>query len=317
MEKDNKLIEDLSDKAISSSKDLFSYLKEPYDRAADSLIKAFVDHNSINEGDIDLVAVNLLARKWVRKIKRNKEIMDKANEQFNVLLKYYKNKSPNSININKPDDEWLDYFFEMSSMINDSSFQEIWAHLLMREHIEPGNVTKVMLNKLAMLDSKSAETFTKLCQLTYELILENEDECETSYIPLVVYENDFKEHYYTNEDFRNTLHKYMEYCPTDDELEFLSEVGLIKFNSKGENFIYFFDDIDANFSCDKGSIIIKGTYNEADRDYQVTTGYVFFTQIGLSLYRMLKNHYEEYEDLWIVLNNFVKSQDPDNKFLSV
>ena len=75
MEKDNKLIEDLSNKAISNSKDLFSYLKEPYDRAADSLIKAFVDHNSINEGDIDLVAVNLLARKWVRKIKRNIKIL--------------------------------------------------------------------------------------------------------------------------------------------------------------------------------------------------------------------------------------------------
>lgn len=62
-------------------------------------------------------------------------------------------------------------------------------------------------------------------------------------------------------------------------MEFLSEVGLIKFNSKGENFIYFFDDIDANFSCDKGSIIIKGTYNEADRDYQVTTGYVFLHKL--------------------------------------
>lgn len=35
------------------------------------------------------------------------------------------------------------FFFEMSSMINDSSFQEIWAHLLTREHIEPGNVKQI------------------------------------------------------------------------------------------------------------------------------------------------------------------------------
>ena len=86
---DKQLLFDSSDKIVSHSKDLFAYLNEPNEKSADILVKRFLEKNYLDENDIDAVAVNLLARKWVRKIKRAKSIMNKANNQFNLLIDRY------------------------------------------------------------------------------------------------------------------------------------------------------------------------------------------------------------------------------------
>ena len=68
MEVDKNLLIDSSDKIVSHSRDLFAYLKEPYEKSANILVQGFLDKNYLDENDVDAVAVNLLARKWVRKI---------------------------------------------------------------------------------------------------------------------------------------------------------------------------------------------------------------------------------------------------------
>lgn len=305
MEVDKNLIIDSSDKIVSHSRDLFAYLNEPYEKSVNILVKGFLDKKHLDEHDIDAVAVNLLARKWVRKIKRAKSIMDKANNQFNMLIDRCCEANIEKIKVSKPSDEWMDYFFDISSAVDNEAVQEIWAHLLLKEHLKPGEVSKVMLNRLALLDSDTAQAFSKLCTLVYELSLDD----EIRKIPLVIYENDIRESYFSDDKYKKLVDDYLEYCPNDDELELLSEVGLITMNLKDrEYYIYFSENIEAEFSCKNTKKIIKGKFDKEDNVYQVTTGYVFFTQVGLSLYNIIGDSQGEYENLGSILSTFVDSQ---------
>lgn len=305
MEVDKNLLIDSSDKIVSHSRDLFAYLNEPYEKSANILVQGFLDKNYLDENDVDAVAVNLLARKWVRKIKRAKSIMGKANNQFNMLIDRCSEADVEKIKVSKPSDEWMDYFFDISSAVDNEAVQEIWAHLLLKEHLKPGEVSKVMLNRLALLDSETAQAFSKLCTLVYELSLGD----EIRKIPLVIYENDIRESYFSNDKYKKLVDDYLEYCPNDDELELLSEVGLITMNLKDrEYYIYFSENIDAEFSCKTTKKIIKGKYDKEDDVYQITTGYAFFTQVGLSLYDIIKDSQGEYENLGSILSVFVDSQ---------
>lgn len=305
MEVDKNLLIDSSDKIVSHSRDLFAYLNEPYEKSANILVQGFLDKNYLDENDVDAVAVNLLARKWVRKIKRAKSIMGKANNQFNMLIDRCSEADVEKIKVSKPSDEWMDYFFDISSAVDNEAVQEIWAHLLLKEHLKPGEVSKVMLNRLALLDSDTAQAFSKLCTLVYELSLDD----EIRKIPLVIYENDIRESYFSNDKYKKLVDDYLEYCPNDDELELLSEVGLITMNLKDrEYYIYFSENIDAEFSCKTTKKIIKGKYDKEDDVYQITTGYAFFTQVGLSLYNIIRDSQGEYENLGSILSVFVDSQ---------
>lgn len=305
MEVDKNLLIDSSDKIVSHSRDLFAYLNEPYEKSANILVQGFLDKNYLDENDVDAVAVNLLARKWVRKIKRAKSIMGKANNQFNMLIDRCSEADVEKIKVSKPSDEWMDYFFDISSAVDNEAVQEIWAHLLLKEHLKPGEVSKVMLNRLALLDSDTAQAFSKLCTLVYELSLDD----EIRKIPLVIYENDIRESYFSNDKYKKLVDDYLEYCPNDDELELLSEVGLITMNLKDrEYYIYFSENIDAEFSCKTTKKIIKGKYDKEDDVYQITTGYAFFTQVGLSLYNIIRDSQGEYEKLGSILSVFVDSQ---------
>lgn len=305
MEVDKNLLIDSSDKIVSHSRDLFAYLNEPYEKSANILVQGFLDKNYLDENDVDAVAVNLLARKWVRKIKRAKSIMGKANNQFNMLIDRCSEADVEKIKVSKPSDEWMDYFFDISSAVDNEAVQEIWAHLLLKEHLKPGEVSKVMLNRLALLDSDTAQAFSKLCTLVYELSLDD----EIRKIPLVIYENDIRESYFSNDKYKKLVDDYLEYCPNDDELELLSEVGLITMNLKDrEYYIYFSENIDAEFSCKTTKKIIKGKYDKEDDVYQITTGYAFFTQVGLSLYNIIRDSQGEYKNLGSILSVFVDSQ---------
>ena len=305
MEVDKNLLIDSSDKIVSHSRDLFAYLNEPYEKSANILVQGFLAKNYLDENDVDAVAVNLLARKWVRKIKRAKSIMGKANNQFNMLIDRCSEADVEKIKVSKPSDEWMDYFFDISSAVDNEAVQEIWAHLLLKEHLKPGEVSKVMLNRLALLDSDTAQAFSKLCTLVYELSLDD----EIRKIPLVIYENDIRESYFSNDKYKKLVDDYLEYCPNDDELELLSEVGLITMNLKDrEYYIYFSENIDAEFSCKTTKKIIKGKYDKEDDVYQITTGYAFFTQVGLSLYNIIRDSQGEYKNLGSILSVFVDSQ---------
>lgn len=297
-----ELIINGSEKLTSYSKDFFSYLREPYANAESHLIQEFQRKGIIDETDIEIAAAHLMVRKWVRKIRNRNSIISKANKQFDDILRKAENKNHN-VHFNKPDEDWLEYFEDLSSNVSNEVLQDIWALLLIREHLNAGNVQKVMLNTLALMDSKTCIAFSKLCELTYNLTIGD----ETRSIPLVIYDHDIRKITLNNDKDDKKFEDYLEFCPNDDDLELLSEIGLITMNLLDREYsIYFPGESEALFECEGFSRIAKGVYDEDDDVYTVFTGYAFFTQIGLSLYKML--NFKTYQYLPVILNGFVDAK---------
>lgn len=286
--------------AIGKGNDLFSYLREPTTRAEQVLYNALMENKGLEETDIDTATAQLLVRKWVKKIKNNKSIMDKANRQFEELLK---KASGNKIRAYRADEDWIDYFMDLTSVISNEAIQEIFANLLLKEHIEPGTVSKVMLNNMALLDARSARNFFSLCKLTYMLRIGEEDRV----IPLVFYDTEMYKMMKITGMKEEEFDEYFELCPSEEELEMLSEIGFITVAPHSNIYlIYYSEDSDATFSVEGFSKTVKGNYDETDETFSVFTGYVFYTQVGRALYNALKK--EMFGGLPTILNAFADMQ---------
>ncbi len=299
----NKLINELISSGINITKEqsgkIFSYLKEPQINAEKHLISALQNEGSIKPDDIEIAAMHLLVRKWVKRIKNSNSVIDKANKHFEELLHGVEYEGP----IHKPDEDWLEYFFDLVSKVSNETVQDIWSFLLIREHLENGSISKVLLNTLAMLDSKTANAFSTLCKLAYNLEIGGEERT----IPLIIYDYDVNKIIKKTGQDQSIFDEYLEICPNELELEMLSEVGLITMNVIDREYaIYFPEESEAEFSCEGYTRIIKGVYNEEDDVYTVSTGYAFFTQIGLTLFNCIKG--KQYENLPLILDGFIEAQ---------
>ena len=273
--------------AIGKTNDLFSYLRESTTKAEQVLYNALVENKGLKETDIDIAAAQLLVRKWVKKIKNNKSIMDKANRQFEELLK---KTNEHEVKVYRADDDWIDYFME-------------FANLLLKEHVEPGTVSKVMLNRMALLDACSARNFFSLCKLTYKLRIGEEDRI----IPLVFHDTEMYKMMKITGRREEEFDDYFELCPSEEELEMLSELGFITVAPHSNIFsIYYSEDSDATFSVEGFSKTVKGDYDEEDETFSVFTGYIFYTQVGLTLYNALKK--ERFDGLPMILDAFADIQ---------
>lgn len=301
------LVIDASENAIKHSKDFFSYLREPYSNAENVLIKALNEKGHVDSNDIEIAAANLMVKKWVKKIKNHNSIIDKVNLQFEQVLASASSKE-GRVNLRRPDEDWLEYFFDLSSRISNEAVQQIWANILLKEHLNPGEISKVMLNTLALLDSNSANCFYKLCQLSYKLLIGD----ELRNIPLIIYENDIKKDLLRNENISTMFDEYLEFCPNENELELLSEIGLVTLSPHSrEYYIYYPEDGNATFSCNNFSKTIKGNFDHEDNVYMVQTGYIFFSQVGLALYNIIGGR--EYDNLDKILNLFINSQNSESE----
>lgn len=286
--------------AIGKANDLFAYLREPTSRAEQVLYNAVMENKGLKETDIDAATAQLLVRKWVKKIKNNKSIMDKANNQFEELLK---KASGDGIKAYRVDEEWIDYFMDITSVVSNEAVQEIFAKLLLKEHIQPGTISKIILNRMALLDACSARNFYSLCKLTYTLRIGEEDRI----IPLVFYDTEMYKMMKITGMKEEEFDEYFELCPSEEELEMLSELGFITVAPHSNIYsIYYSEDSDATFLAEGFSKTVKGDYDETDEIFSVFTGYIFFTQVGLTLYNALKK--EMFHGLPIILDAFADIQ---------
>lgn len=65
----------------------------------------------------------------------------------------------------------MEYFLDKSSLISNESVQNIWSAILAGEREKRGSsVSKVMLDRLALLDDISAQSFGALLNLLFEQI---------------------------------------------------------------------------------------------------------------------------------------------------
>ncbi len=290
--------------AIGKAKDFFAYLREPQSKAEALLYKALFEKKQLEELDIDVAAAALLTRKFVRRINNNKSVIEKANKQFEALLSKASQKEVNRITVNKVEDDWMDYFLDITSVISDEAIQEIFASLLVAESVKKGSVKKILLNRMALLDSASANDFYNLCQLSYTLTIGGEERV----IPLVFHDTEMEKMREASNLSEKVLDEYFDFCPSEAGLDMLSELGFITCPPQSNIYsIYFAEESDAIFSVDDQELTIKGIYNSEEGYYQVSTGYAFFTQVGLSVCRAMKA--SPYKDLKKLLDAFVKMQD--------
>lgn len=296
----SKLISEIT----KEGKGVFAYLTEPYRDAEKLLTKSIDENGKIVEQDIYNVANQLLIRKFIKKIKNCESIINKAKLQFDRIL----NKASHNFSFTHPDSDWLDYFFDLASKVSNEAIQQLWARILVQEHTEKGFVKKILINTLALLDAESARCFQNLCSLTYQM--KADEDIRT--IPFVIYDNNIAnllEGYDGNID---SFQKYLDICPEEKELDYLAELGLITTTNLTESVycIYSTEKTNVTFSCRGGEITIESPFNEESNMYQTEVSFVFFTNVGYSLYKIL--NVTEFDGLFEILKRFAENQINDS-----
>lgn len=297
-----KIASDIGTDIIEQSKGIFSYLFDSYIISVDYLHKAIDDHGSINDEDIEAAINHLMVKKYIKKIKNNKKIIQKAEKQFDLLIQ--KNMDL-KCKKQKIDSEWLEYFFDMSSRVENEQVQEIWARLLLKEQLEPGAVRKVMLNTLSMMDSYTAQLFTNICSLKINVTIAEEQHT----IPFVLYEDNIDN---LTQNYKGNLEPFNNYkklCPTSTEIDILTELGLLNNTNLTDSMynIWFYEDSPVLFECNGYKKIVTASKSEEEGVYNVATSIADFTQIGLALSNALI--VDPFEDLGVVLNCFLENDN--------
>ena len=202
------------------------------------------------------------------------------------------------------DSDWLEYFLDMSSYTSNDVVQEIWARLLVKEHLQNNSVPKSMINTLALMDNNSAKIFTNLCRLA--IMYQTTDE-EEEIMPLIIGAHmfyDIREEY---PDEQEVFNSYESLRPSQKELELIGELGLITINTmQREYFVYFSDEKKIKFSYGEFEIESDGIRDEEDFKC-IGTGLVSFTNAGVALYNTLV--VDAFEEMPVLLEKFIKFQE--------
>lgn len=199
----------------------------------------------------------------------------------------------------------MSYYLDRASLIADESVQKLWSAILMQECHDSGSFRKVMLDRLALLDRKSAETFAALCRLSYDIDLSNSNEYS---IPFYI-RNDIlhkmlksNKTYYTKEQ----VMQYQEIRPDEIEMEVLQEIGLIQLsNPADESELYDSSKFNATVSIkDEMLFSPEPQHDESNDYYYLVTGQATYTSSGLALYNAIAPLYNVSDVLASTLNAF-------------
>lgn len=297
---------DIGDKLLTHTDGILSDLSEPKRKTEEFLYSIINEKGQISEEDFKKAALMLNVRKIHRQLKNYYKVLEKS-DSIIERTKLPKNQ------FSTPTDDWLEYFEDLSSKVSDSTMQEIWARLLVKERCETGSITKVMLNTFSLLDKESALSFEKLCNLTYKLTI---DDGRVRYIPLVLYDDilhGIVDGYRGQTDYQKAIGPFEEYqafLPKQEEIEYLSELNLIKLSAvHDESEIYSYNPMKLTFSVKELNFETCSLHSSEENYNFICTGQAFFTQTGLALYHALA--FEPYSHLFDVLKGYI-SYTADN-----
>ena len=156
---DKKNLFDLFGIMYSDVKNVLNDINNPKKVAQQYLIEQ-IKENNFNEDTIKNACIIMNVKK---NLKRTKNLINMIDEAEQII-----NKDKSLKKINTPDDEWLEYFEDLSSRVSDKAMQKMWARILAKEVTEESSgITKAMLNTISLLDKESATNFIKLCSLVY------------------------------------------------------------------------------------------------------------------------------------------------------
>lgn len=302
---DKKNLFDLFGIMYSDVKNVLNDINNPKKVAQQYLIEQ-IKENNFNEDTIKNACVIMNVKKILKRTKNLINIIDEAEQIIN------KDKSIKKINI--PDDEWLEYFEDLSSRVSDKAMQKMWARILAKEVTEESSgITKATLNTIALLDKESATNFIKLCSLVYTVQVVGGNFYT---IPLVLYDMDLTRILQKDGMMYNDLKKdYLSFCPTQNDLQYLSELGLITLSEadRGAD-IYSQEVMDLVFKGNESVLESGSIYDEEGKYYYIVTGQVNFTRIGLALYDTISS--EKYPYLDILLSKFISYQNSEDYLIN-
>lgn len=290
-----KAIAELGSKVVGSH---FFDMTQNKKNTSDFLQKVILEDGEINQENMKKAALMLSMNKIQKMLKRSCKIYMEADS---LICQIGKDKR-----VTRPSDDWLEYFEDLCCKAADETIQKMWARILVKEHLDSGSVTKAMMNVLALMDRTSAIAFEKICSLVYML------ECdggEVHYIPLVLY-NDILNHIIENSFeteegsvIREAIEDYSKYLPKQKEIEYLSELGLLKLSAvHDESEIYSQEQMELYFRVGTKIYVTQSIYSENDY-YYVPTGQAFFTQAGMALYHALNR--KSYNYLYEILKSYI------------
>lgn len=284
-----KALAELGSKIIDAN---FFDLTQDKRNMRDFLNKVILEEGEVSEENLKKAALILEMNKVQKQIKRSCRVYMEADK---IICKVGKS-------ISRPSDEWLEYFEDLCTKASNENIQKMWARILVKEHLDAGSITKAMMSSLAMLDGKSARAFAKICTLTFLLKCED-GECY--YIPLILYDDILMNIMECNRGKKaftkisENLKKYSKYLPSQKEIEYLSELGLLKLSPvHDESEIYSHKQMRLCFQVGKKVYETESICDEENGYYYIPTGQAFYTQAGLALYHALgKSHYKYLYDL--------------------
>lgn len=292
-----------------------SYIRK-YERSEDYLETVILEKGSLSNKDLE-IAARLYAIPMLRK--KYKNIANTLNKA-DVLCE--KRVQETGEKVTDVSGDWISYFMDRASIISEESIQSIFACLLTQECCENGTVRKVMIDRLALLDKKSAQIFIKLCQLTFSVkVSDGRDYC----IPLYLRDNilvelvksksiDFSEEQaveYQKFLTFNDLESEFQLSDFDSELDILQEIGLIKLSEDGDECdIYSSNSTTFNFLVGEEKISQLSLFDKKQNVYYVCTGNITYTKMGLELYNSIKAAYPlQYHGLKELLKAYIESQE--------
>lgn len=246
--------------------------------------------------DVDMeIAARLYAIPQMRKYYKNiSKILIKTGQ----LYEHWGGNKDEEIEINE---DWFNYFLDKAKIVSDEDVQMLWAAILTKECFEKGGFRKVMLDRLALLDRKSAALFQLLCGLTYNIeISDNRSYTIPLYIRGDIIQGMIRnnEVCFSKEDM-NAYRRYFKLegqllseMDLEDELEILQEVGLIKLSEEQDDCdIYSTDMAEFMLKVDNElSVEVIPQHDQNTNVYYILTGNATFTKMGLELYHILKKN---------------------------
>lgn len=307
-----------SSDAITAGTGFFSLLyanhMKSYERAdayLENRILNTKDH-IITDEDLEVAAKLYAIPKMRKEYKNIAKTLKKADALFQRRVSHTK-ETPKEI-----DSDLFDYIMDKAKLISSEQLQSLWASLLVQSSLQPGTLRKVMLDRIALLDQKTATLFGLLCTMTYKLtVSDGREYLFPFYIraknlqKLVTYKNC----QYTNEDrdkykalFSTDDEIGIDYENIEDELEVLQDIGLIKISEHDdEGDVYTVEK--SSFSIEVGSQnwTIHSAFDEIERIYFIITGCLEYTTIGLELCNALMERYPVNESFAKTLKEYQNS----------
>lgn len=194
---------------------------------------------------------------------------------LNQDLKYYENQRnviskaindiEDNIDVNKVDDDWLNFFFDKVKIVSSEEMQNIWGKVLSEEFNKPASIPKSLLHTISCIDLKSAKTFNKLCQFVAKDYITGE------YIAFV--------------DHKNYSYELSQQGISFQSLLVLDRFGLISFD-KTITYCYKGSTNNIMIYTKKNKYILK-----PDNEGRIPLGNVILTQDGKILCKCIQEGY--------------------------